>query len=231
MAAPAPVSDATGSSLEKRLETIERILTARNKAQIQLQQQIDLIQDEVNEVRGVTELHTHKLEQLLERQRELYQEIDKRVSAAYSQPTVNYPSQQTPTVDSSGYSGSMSENEAYDRAVNLVLKDRNYDQAIPEFKQFLKAFPSSAYSPNAHYWLGQLLFNKNELAEAKTQFERVVSGYPDSNKRSDALLKLGAVAQKLGKKAEAKAYFERVIAEYPESTVAGLAQSRLKTLR
>ena len=44
----------------------------------------------MNELRGVTELHTHQLSQILERQRELYQELDRRVSQALK-PTNNVP--------------------------------------------------------------------------------------------------------------------------------------------
>ena len=48
----------------------------------------------------------------------------------------------------------------------MVLKEKQYDKAIPEFRSFNQKFPQSSHmQPNAHYWLGQLLFNKNELAE------------------------------------------------------------------
>ena len=54
--------------------------------QVELQQQLNLLQDEVSQIRGVTEEQSYKLEKVLQRQRELYQEIENRVSQAYTQP-------------------------------------------------------------------------------------------------------------------------------------------------
>ena len=88
------------------------------------------------------------------------------------------------------YSSDVPENEAYDRAVNLVLKERRYEEAIPEFKAFNLKFPNSTYAANAHYWLGQLLFNKNDLEAAKAEFEIVYNKFQESPKRSDSMLEI-----------------------------------------
>ena len=83
-AEPAPVIDISQSSstsskplsIAEQLANLERKLDARNRAQVNVQRQLDELQNEVNELRGVTELHTHQLSQVLERQRELYQELE-----------------------------------------------------------------------------------------------------------------------------------------------------------
>ena len=241
-AEPAPVIDVStqkpytsGSNLSasEQLEQTKRQLEAQKRAQLNLQNQLTELQDEVNELRGVTELHTHQLTQILERQRELYQEIERRVTQATQQVAVP-PSSiavnnvgQTPDVN---YSSDLTENEAYDRAVNMVLKDKQYDQAIPAFKEFLGKYPSSSYAANAHYWLGQLLFNKGELAHAEKEFNTVVTRFKDSTKRSDAMLKLGMVAQKQNNVAKAKQLYQQVISEYPDSSSAKLAAPRLNSL-
>ena len=143
--------------------------------------------------------------------------------------TGNYDDlEQVPTqTGGSSYSPNLSENDAYDKAIALVLEDKRYDDAIPAFQSFLKNFPNSTYAANAHYWLGQLFFAKREYNEAKQQFETVVNDYPDSNKRGDCLLKLGAIASEQNKSADAKAYYEQVVKEYPDSTEANLAKQRL----
>ena len=89
-AEPAPVIEVTAGvpsstanpSLTDQLVSLERKLDARNRAQVNVQQQLDELQNEVNELRGITELHTYQLSQVLDRQRELYQELDRRVSEA-----------------------------------------------------------------------------------------------------------------------------------------------------
>jgi len=221
-------------SNSERIAMLERKLEARNRAQVIVQRQLDELQNEVNELRGVTELHTHQLSQVLNRQRELYQELDRRVSEALK-PENNVPAAIVAPSTASpnaaiNYSNNLTENQAYDRAVNLVLKDKQYDKAIPEFQAFNLKYPESSYAPNSHYWLGQLLFNKGDFTKAKIEFNLVVEQYLDSNKRSDAMLKLAMVEQKLNSNASAKTWYEKVLAEYPESSAAQLAQARLNNL-
>lgn len=238
-AEPAPVIDISpkqsisrsSGSLTDQISNIQRQQEARNRAQVNMQRQLDELLDEVNEIRGVTELHTHQLGKILERQRELYQELDRRVSQAI-QPasqvpqTLAAPNGEQPA----SYSSNLSENEAYDRAVNLVLKEKQYDKAIPEFKRFIEQFPQSSYAANARYWLGQLLFNKGNYVEAKTEFSVVVSQFASSPKRSDAMLKLAMVEQKQNNKAQAIKVYRDLLNEYPNSSAAKLAKSRLATL-
>ena len=235
-AEPAPVLDINSNpdSLSQRLATLERKLDARNRAQLAIQRQLDDLQTEVNELRGVTELHTHQLSQVLERQRELYQELDRRVSEALKPQNAIPTTLQSPDVHATAevnYSTNLSENESYDRAVNLVLKDKRYEQAIIEFKLFNQKYPDSTYAPNAHYWLGQLLFNKGKLALAENEFKVVVDKFKDSSKRSDSILKLATIAQKQGNKFKAIALYKKVIAEYPDTTTAKLATTRLESLQ
>jgi tol-pal system protein YbgF len=226
-------STSSTQTVAQQLANLERKLDARNRAQVNVQRQLEELQNEVNELRGVTELHTHQLSQVLNRQRELYQELDRRVSEALK-PVNSVPAAiiapTIPTGAVASYSSDLTENQAYDRAVNLVLKDKQYDKAIPEFQAFNSKYPDSSYAPNVHYWLGQLLFNKTEFSQAKKEFNLVVEQYTASNKRSDAMLKLAMVEQKLNNKAAAKVWYEKVIAEYPESSAAQLAKPRLSNL-
>lgn len=232
-AAQAPVANVAGGSLEQRLATLERLIEARNSAQMNLLNQVNQLQDEVLELRGISEEHSYQLEQLLQRQRELYQEIDRRLAApAPAQPRIDtsMPMATTDTSSTSAnsdYSSNLSENDAYDRAIKLVLEDKRYEAAIPAFNDFIQRFPNSTYTPNAHYWLGQLYFSEGKYAEAKQQFETVVNQYPDSNKRADCMLKLGAIAQQAGETQTARTLYEQIVSEYATSTEANLAKQRL----
>ncbi|MGJ8694174.1 MAG: tol-pal system protein YbgF [Thalassotalea sp.] len=228
-----PAATVTPVSLSEQLINLERKLDQRNRAQINMQRQLTDLQNEVDEIRGVTELHNHKLEQILERQRELYQELDRRVSDAIKSPQVPATiaannSSLNPVIE---YSDNLTENEAYDHAVNLVLKAKQYDQAIEKFIAFNSKYPNSTYAANVHYWLGQLYFTKGELSQASKEFSIVVNQHKKSTKRSDALLKLGMVADKEGDKAKAKVLYSQLIKEYPSTSAAQLATSRLETLQ
>jgi tol-pal system protein YbgF len=232
--AQAPVYDANGSTdLEQRIAVLERIVKSRTEMQHRLQTQLDNMQQEVDTLRGAVEVNTNELQKVLERQRELYLEIDKRVEALKqngaltaspapsTSSTTNQPSQQAPQEG---------EEAAYNNAVNLILKSREYDKAIPAFQSFISRFPNSEYAPNSHYWLGQLLFNKQQWGEASEQFNTVVSRFTNSSKRPDALLKLGVIAERTGDISRAKQLFQQVVNEYPDSSAKRLAESRLNSL-
>lgn len=228
--AQAPVSKLGSGSVEERLEQLERVMDARNAAQMALLDQMASLQDEVADLRGKTEEHAYQLEQILQRQREIYQEIDRRLAATPVNPEPAAVNTQQPATGGVEYSSNLGENDAYDKAIRLVMEDRRYDAAIPEFRKFIQQFPNSTYVPNAHYWLGQLLYAEGQFDAAKQEFSAVVEQYPDSNKRGDSILKLGIVAQQQGEKQLARSYFEKVISEYPNSTPAGLAEKRLANL-
>lgn len=232
-------------SLGERIDTLERIIGAHGDSQVRLSQDIGSVQDELSELRGVSEEHNYKLSQILDRQRELYQELDKlnettqqivtlkqtQLGLSTGENVVNNTNLVDPQVSMAPtYQMTSDENNAYERAVNLVLKDKRYEQAIPEFQAFIKQYPDSSYIANAHYWLGQLLFSKGELRQAASSFLYVVEQYKDSAKRPDSIFKLGLVAQKLENSDLAREKFEQVIADYPDSTPAKLAQQRLLEL-
>ena len=124
----------------------------------------------------------------------------------------------------------LSENEAYDRVVNMVLKDKLYEQAIPEFTNFISQYPDSVYQPNAHFWLGQLLYNKGSLDKANEHFTIVLERYPDSNKRCDVILKLAMVAQKKGNAVSAQTQYKQVLSECADTSAARIAKSRLASI-
>lgn len=237
VSAQAPVVDANGGGeLEQRIVVLERIVKSRTEMQHKMQTQLDNMQNEVDQLRGALEVNTNQLQKVLERQRELYLEIDKRVEALKQSGAITTgDASNTANTTNSGSpvepnTPQVGESEAYESAVNLILKSREYDKAIPAFQAFIQRFPNSEYAPNAHYWLGQLLFNKQQWSEASEQFNVVVNRFSDSTKRPDALLKLGVISERNGDKASARQLFMQVVNEYPDSSAKRLAESRLNNL-
>lgn len=200
---------------------------------IEMQQHIDSLQQELNELRGITETHNYRLNQMLQRQRELYQELDKRFATLQS--AVPAVSTVEPVIDSgvelSSGSDLLSMTQVYDNALNLALKEKKFSQAITEFERYLVEYPKSTYSANSHYWLGQLLFNQGKTKLARLQFEQLVEQYPESAKRADAMVKLGKIAQDGKHKSKAKEIYNQIIKQYPEKSAAQLARTRLAQMR
>jgi tol-pal system protein YbgF len=266
---PAPVADlsrsssqgistqttARSGSVSERLAALERVVEARAAAQLAMQQQLETLLTEVSELRGTTEEHSYKLEQILQQQRDIYQEIDRRLGGAAAGSVSSQatgPAQQEAVVPAGNpaavvaadeaaaaesaastpqiaATGQLNEAQAYEQAINYVVKDRNYAAAIPAFEDFIKNYPNSEYTSTSHYWLGQLYYQKNEFAKAKTHYERVVKQFPNSSKVPDALLKLGLVADKQNDAAAAKKYYNQLIKSFPKSKAAATAKAKLES--
>ena len=226
--AAAPISDATVSTasnaeLLKRMDELTRVMTIRNKMQIRFQTQLDQLGQEVNQIKGSIEVFNNQLEQIEDRQRNLYQMLDERQQSSST-------NQSTSTPEANQSSGDGTDKSAYQSAVNLVLNDKQYQQAITAFEAFVIDHPKSSYVPNAQYWLGQLLYKEKKRKEAKAAFLVVTEQYPESNKRADALLKIGIIDEYSGAIDSAKSFYQKTIAEYPSSSAASLADKRLKAL-
>ncbi|MGK0411053.1 MAG: tol-pal system protein YbgF [Shewanella psychromarinicola] len=226
-AAPAPVEDVAGGSNDDRVSRLERIMKAKQQGDFEMQRRMDVLQNEVLDLRGITEQQNYQMNQMLQRQRQLYEDIA-NLTAQSSTPAAPVQADATSVAAASSTLG---ETGSYEAAVNLVLKERKYDEAIPAFRNFIAKYPESNYAANANYWLGQLLYNKNEFSDAKQAFSTVVSQFADSNKRGDSLVKLGMIAEEENDLAGAKALYNKVIKEYADSASARLAQQQLLALK
>ncbi|MCL1052174.1 tol-pal system protein YbgF [Shewanella abyssi] len=223
-AAPAPVEDVAGGSSDDRVARLERIVKARQQTEFAMQQRLDALQQEVLDLRGLSEQQSYQIEQMLQRQRQLYEDIA-NISSKPTVPMVIASGNNTSTASST-----LGETASYEQAVNLVLKEKKYEAAIPAFAKFIENYPNSSYAPNANYWLGQLLYNKSEFVAATRAFTTVVDKFENSGKRGESLVKLGMIAEKTGDKARAKAYYQKVVKEYANSAAARIAQQQLSAL-
>ncbi|WP_217540623.1 tol-pal system protein YbgF [Vibrio metschnikovii] len=238
LAAPAPVSDLSQRSVstsanravsnEGDVARLERLFENRNRMQLQMQQQLDEMALEINELRGQLERNTYDMQQMLQRQRELFVELDNLRSAAKQSPSADaIAANQSDELPLGTFSSDVNEQAAYQNAVDLILKKRDYAGAIAAFEKFQADYPDSSFAANAHYWLGQLHFAKRQDQQSAKSFAAVLS-YSDSNKRADALVKLGDIAARNNNAAQAKIYYQQVINEYPNSASAKAAQDKLK---
>ena len=247
MAAVFSVSLVHADELEDRVLKLERMVNARGLSQVEMQQQIDALTNDVRSLRGALEESNYKLQQATDRQKTLYQELDKlqqsaqapAAPAAAGEQPVQQPAA-TPTVTPPATNSTQpasatpsaapaapvsgSESQDYDAAVSLVIKDKNYTKAIPAFDTFITSYPNSALQPGAHYWLGQLQLNQGDREKAKTHFLTVAQKYKDSPKRPEAIYKLGVIAKADGDIEKANKFFQLVIKQYPNTSAAQLAQ-------
>ncbi|MBD1575391.1 MULTISPECIES: tol-pal system protein YbgF [Vibrio] len=232
LAASTSVSDVNSSSRsETDIQRVQRLLDNSNRVQARLQQQVDAQNAEITTLRGTIERSNYDMKQLVERQRQLFIELDNLRTdvkkAKVAPTTASAVTSTVAAIPASTFDASKDEQSSYQTAVDMILKDRNYDGAITAFQQFKTQYPNSSLSGNANYWLGQLYFAKKKDGDAARSFAAVISE-AKSPKRPDALVKLGDIAKRNNKADIAKKYYQQVIKEYPDSSAAKLAQGSLQ---
>lgn len=231
--AQASISNVGSGSVEDRVTSLERISNAQAQLLQQLQQQLNATQSDIDSLRGQIQENSYQLNQVVERQKQIYQQIDSLSSGAAASGGDTAAATPAPAADASTSTAPVQSGDAntdYNSAVALVLEKKQYDQAIAAFQAFVKKYPDSTYQPNANYWLGQLNYNKGKKDDAAYYFATVVKNYPKSPKSSEALYKVGVIMQDKGDTAKAKAVYQQVIKQYPNTEAAKQAQKRAASL-
>ena len=212
-------------------------------AQGMLFNQLQQMQQELAQLRGMVEEQQNEIQRLKQEGLERYQDLDQRISAG---ATAGAPAQNssangainaagTPTPPAAQQQASAEPGDPakeklyYDAAFDLI-KAKDFDKASQAFAAFLNRYPSSQYAGNAQYWLGEVNLAKGDLQAAGQAFAKVSQAYPSHAKVPDSLFKLADVERRLGHNDKARGILQQVIAQFPGSSAAQLAQRDLQRL-
>ncbi|NJN51947.1 MAG: tol-pal system protein YbgF [Gammaproteobacteria bacterium] len=222
--------------------------TAERAPTTELFYQLQTLQTEVSELRGLVEEQRHLIERLGREQKEQYLDLDRRVALALKGGGASNATTAAPVLPTMSTSPSVSpvsapaaapnpataanEREAYTNAFNLT-RDKRFQDAINGFNQLLVDYPGGEYSANAFYWLGELYLAlpQADLEKSRQSFSQVVNAYPSHTKVADSLYKLGVVYHRLGDNRKALEYLTRVQSEFATSPAARLAASYAAEIR
>lgn len=189
--------------------------------------QLQLLQQEVQELRGQLEEQQYLLQRLQKGQQDQYLDLDKRLAAlaaGQSQPAPQTAKTQTAAAGTGPTAiGDGTEREAYARSIEY-MRARKFDESIAGFQQLIVDYPNGQFTPNAFYWLGELFLAQKQREQARQNFMQVINLYPDHQKIPDALYKLGVVYQGLQDDTKALEYLRRVQDQHPQSPAAALAK-------
>ncbi|MEQ5128408.1 cell division protein CpoB [Providencia alcalifaciens] len=235
--AQAPINNVGSGSSADRLTQLETAVSSQGQMIYQIQQQLADNQRDIDMLRGQIQESEYKLNQVVERQKDLYMQLDKASSGDSSSSSdatdTSASNAQSSSSDTPAASSGGNEKDDYNAAVKLAMESKSkaqIDEAIGALQGFIKAYPKSGYQSNANYWLGQLNYNKGSKDDAAFYFATVVKQYPKSQKSSEALFKVGLIMQDKGQKDKAKAVYQQVLQQYPNSSGAKLAEKKLSTL-
>lgn len=178
----------------------------------QLYYQMQVLQQEVLQLRGLVEQQAFEIKKLKQQRLDDYLDLDRRVSQLSQRGSAAPLSSDsaTPETQTSVVSSPPGEMKRYKAAMNLVFKEQKYDEAVVALTEYLNEFPTGRYSANAQYWLGEVYLKKQDLEQARQWFSKVLNEHPQHGKASDAQYKLGIVYHKLGDNDKARDLLENV---------------------
>ncbi|TQM06831.1 tol-pal system protein YbgF [Pseudoxanthomonas sp. 3HH-4] len=250
----------------QRVSLADRVAALEAKAN-NPQQNLDLLnkltqqEAELRELRAQLEQLQNENEQLKQRGRDQYLDLDGRLNrleggtapapvgttpaspplgsqapasppATVPAPAVVATAEPPPSVH--GDMGAMSAAGDERTAYNVAfdrLKAGEYADAAQLFTSFLQLYPGGVYAPNALYWLGESYYVTQNYALAADQFRALLAQYPTHDKAPGALLKMGLCDYGLGKLPEAERTLGEVVAKYPGTDVARTADDRLRAIQ
>ncbi len=229
------------SDTAQRLERLER----RVGLITQLTLEVEGLKRENRRLQGYMEEQKHTIDNLIQKQRELYLDMDERLNSLQSgspvatrSPAIPGTVKRQPTSPAADAApapvrtvpaGDPAKEEAvYAAAYDLLRPEqRRYQEAIQAFNLFLQQYPNGKLADNARYWLGEANYVTQNNKAALSVFYQLLRRHPQSPKAPGALLKIGYIQDGMGDAAAAKRSLQRVINDYPTSSAAGMAKQRL----
>ena len=239
---------------EERLDRLERILNSQGLGDMLMR--MDTLQNEIQKLRGDLELQSHQLDEIKQRQRDLYVDIDRRLlrlernepgtagaamgvspQATSPIPTSTAAATQTVQPAPGASAGNVAapgddagEQQAYQKAFD-TLRDLKYDQAVTAFNGFLAKYPKGRYAHIAQYWIGESDYAQRKFKQAINDYQKLIDNYPTSPKVAEAMLKIGYSQYELKNNKAAETILNQLIKSYPGTTEAGQAQNLLQKIR
>jgi tol-pal system protein YbgF len=124
---------------------------------------------------------------------------------------------------------SNSPKDEFDLAYGYVLR-KDYALAEESFRAFLRAYPNDRLAADAHYWLGEALFQRQRYRDAAEAFLTVSTRYETAGKAPEAMVRLGQSLAALGEKDAACGTFNEIGRKYPRAgmTVKQMAEREQK---
>lgn len=241
-----PFEDVTQLPMDERMRRLERVFN--QSTMLDMVKRLEEVGEQSQRVQSRLDELAHEMESLQQRQKDMYQDLDRRfqelekgmrfnpamhdLGVAPPPPVgISAPPSQAATgaSDISIASGGSNPRAAYELGVKL-LRAGEYDQAIQTFEKFLNENPESEYSANAQYWIGEANYVTRRFSKAEDAFKALVAKYPQSLKVPDAVLKLGFTYYDMQRWKESRDALDLVSRKYPDTSAARLANERLRRM-
>jgi len=209
-------------STEERVKRLERILD--NQGLVDMLVRIENMQSELQILRGEIELHSHELEQIKQRQRDLYVDIDRRLLSMERGGSTPAAAPQTSSQPSTP-AGSKSSAPATAAAAAAGSASTPATTKTPAANTATKPKADFASEQKAYQAAFDLL-RELRYDQAVTAFRQFIANYPDGRYAHIAQYWIGEANYAQRKFKLAIADYQTLIKNYPKSPK--LAEALLK---
>jgi TolA-binding protein len=165
-------------STEERVKRLERILDSQGLVDMLLR--IENLQNELQILRGEIELHNHELEQIKQRQRDLYVDIDRRL-LRMERNGVQPGAAVAPAQGKSATASSTPSSPAASKSAQ-----RKFSQAIKDYQKLIDKYPKSPKLAEAMLKIGYSQYELKNYKQAESTLKNLAQNYPGTTEAGQA---------------------------------------------
>jgi tol-pal system protein YbgF len=215
----------------KGLDESIKGLSSFNPA-LDLAQRLELLREELTQLRGQMEVLGNEIQQTGRRQRDMYVDLDTRLRRLDppGEGALVAPAEGTDVAAPASGKPTEEESRAYE-AAQQQRRVGNYQGAIAAFRGFIAQYPRSTLAHRAQYWIGDSYYNLRDFKSSIAAQLTLIATYPESASVPDALLNIASSQLELGEKARARETMTGIVTRYPASDAAEKAKRRLAALK
>ncbi len=216
-------------SLEERVARLENMTQQRNQVMVNLQYKLAEIQEELGGLRGTQEEHSFSLEQLTDRQRDIYRDVDTRLGEVREQllamasgklPVSGLGSTSSSSLPSTGSSTA--------QADNLAANPKNATETVDNDRASIRTMSDDG--AESYNKIFPLVRNKN-YSQAIDAYKAFIATYPQSKFIANSHYWLGQVYFVQGRLEDAVIPFQTVLDKYPDFTKSADAMLKLAIIK
>lgn len=238
----APVTTPTSPAMEKRLANIERLL--QSNGLLEMLQQIELLQQEVAKLRGEIEVNNHVIDQMKNRQRDLYTDIDRRLQSIEgptngNQSATGNTTNNNPPLETLGQVETVSppQNQTQVETLSLTLEETDSQTQEPQTPEPQaetitetvtinettakpepgKSTESDAVQIQAEYQQAFKLLKQSQYDQAIKAFDIFLQAHPESQYSDNAQYWMAEALYVKRQYEDAIKEYSNLVSNYPES--------------
>ncbi len=209
----APVYEPVAQDINGRLERVEKILD--NQSLLDMLEILESLKTEVSSLRGEIEVQTHTIDQLKQKQRELYTDIDRRLQRLEKNKSTAQTTSNDLEVLETTANQEITGTEAPSGEQGLVVETSS--ELTTNTDIILEETPVDPQKAEAEYQRAFKLLKESQYDQAQKAFKEFLNNYPDTAFSDNAQYWLGETNYVMQKYDIAINEYQTLLRTYPES--------------